>query len=129
MAAAGYFNQDTGGTAVGAWTAAGNVEGYVGLELTQGSTTNYGWAHFIYDSAGTPPNNVDTGTLTLVDAAVESTPGLGILTGQTAEPAKPAVERSYQSPIENHGDGIPKDFPGPRYDRRSKYRNFHRGTL
>ena len=70
---------------VGSWTAAGNVEGYVGLTLTDGAGTHYGWAHLIYNAAAVPANNKDTGTLTLVDAAMETTPNTAILAGQTAE--------------------------------------------
>ena len=58
--AAGYFNQWTVNSAavtVGGWTAAGNNEGYVGLELVEGDGTHYGWAHFIYNDTGVPPNN------------------------------------------------------------------------
>ena len=89
----GYFNKNNASTpaVVGGWTANGNIEGYVGLELMDGTGTHYGWAHFIYNVAGVPPNNNDTGTLTLVDAALETAPDVGILTGQTAETGTPAV--------------------------------------
>jgi hypothetical protein len=83
----GYFNKDNNNNLQGSWTAAGNIDGYVGLELTGGGSKYYGWAHFIYNSAGVPVNDADTGTLTLVDAAVETNPNTGILTGQTAEAA------------------------------------------
>ena len=62
-----------------------------GWRLQEGDGAHYGWAHFIYNSAGTQANNVDTGTLTLVDAAMETAPGVGILAGQTAESGKPVV--------------------------------------
>lgn len=81
----GYFNKNDGATVVGSWTAAGNIDGYVGLELQDGAGTHYGWAHFIYNATAVPANNKDTGTLTLLDAAMETSPGVGILTGQTAE--------------------------------------------
>jgi hypothetical protein len=74
---AGYFNKETVGNSivtVGSWTAAGNIDGYVGLVLTDGAGTHYGWAHFIYNSSGVPANDKDSGTLTLVDAAMESEP-------------------------------------------------------
>jgi len=87
----GYFNQDSNGNVQGNWTAAGSIEGYVGLELMDGVGTHYGWAHFIYNAAGVPPNNKDTGTLTLVDTAMETAPDVGILTGQTAETGLPVV--------------------------------------
>jgi hypothetical protein len=85
----GYFNKKSDGTVVGGWTAAGNNEAYVGLELTDGAETHYGWAHFIFNATGVPANNKDTGTLTLLDAAMETTPGVGILAGQTAETGAP----------------------------------------
>ncbi len=87
----GYFNKNDGATVEGSWTGAGNVEGYVGLELIDGAGTHYGWAHFIYNVAGVPANDEDTGTLTLVDAAMETAPGVGILAGQTAETGTPVV--------------------------------------
>ena len=91
LQAIGYFNQDNGGNVLGSWNSAGNVEGYVGLELQDGSGTHFGWAHFIYNTTNTPPNSVDTGTLTLVDAAMETASDVGIQTGQTAAPGTPAV--------------------------------------
>ncbi len=90
----GYFNKNNASTPaiVGSWTAAGNVEGYVGLKLTDGAGDHYGWAHFIYNATAVPANNNDTGTLTLVDAAMETTPNTAILAGQTAETGnKPVV--------------------------------------
>jgi hypothetical protein len=91
---AGYFNQWTINNAavtLGGWTNAGNNEGYVGLELVAGTVTNFGWAHFIYNKTGVPPNDKDNGTLTLLDAALETSAGVGILAGQTAETGAPAV--------------------------------------
>src|SRR6185312_10194948 len=38
----GYFNKNQDGTVVGGWTASGDVEGYVGLELMDGTGTHYG---------------------------------------------------------------------------------------
>src|ERR1700722_11726251 len=83
----GYFNKNDASTpaVVGSWTGAGKVEGYVGLTLTDGAGPHYGWAHLIYNAAAVPANNKDTGTLTLVDAAMETTPNTAILAGQTAE--------------------------------------------
>jgi hypothetical protein len=90
--AAGYFNKNVGsGNVVGGWTAAGNNEGYVGLELVEGDGTHYGWAHFIYNASGVPPNNNDNGVLRLIDAAMETTPSTGIQAGQTAETGVPVV--------------------------------------
>jgi len=88
---AGYFNENGSGTGVGGWTGGGYIDGYVGLELTSATATNYGWAHFIYNAAGVPANDVDKGMLTLVDTAIETAPGVGIRTGQTAETGAPVV--------------------------------------
>lgn len=90
----GWFNSQLisgNDVVVGSWTNAGDVEGYVGLELVEGDGTHYGWAHFIYNANGVPPNNNDNGTLRLVDAAIETAPDVGIQTGQTAETGTPAV--------------------------------------
>lgn len=90
--ATGYFNKSSGsGAVVGSWTAAGDNEGYVGLELKDGTGTHYGWAHFIYNATNVPPNCNATGTLRLIDAAFETTAGVGILAGQTAETSAPVV--------------------------------------
>jgi hypothetical protein len=88
----GYFNKRlSDGAVVGSWTAAGDNEGYVGLELTDGAGTHYGWAHFIYNATNKVPNIDATGTVRLIDAAMETAPGVGILAGQTAETSAPVV--------------------------------------
>jgi hypothetical protein len=102
---AGYFNQNGNGTVVGSWAAAGSIDGYVGLKLTTATTTNYGWAHFIYNAAAVPANDVDHGTLTLVDTAIETVPGTGILTGQTAEAASAPVVQVLPSSQTNYLGG------------------------
>ena len=81
----GYFYQDSNGNHVGGWNIEGTTfEGYVGLVLQDSNSDNYyGWAHFIYNSA--TPYEGSSGTLTLVDYAMETTPNTGILAGQTAE--------------------------------------------
>jgi hypothetical protein len=85
----GWFNQeDDDGNAhyVGAWLTSADTEGYVGMELWDGSgNTNFGWVHIIYDSAITP------NTLTLVDYAYETTPFLGIIAGATNEVGIPDI--------------------------------------
>lgn len=93
----GFFNRNAGGTTVGSWTAAGNVEGYVGLRQVTSGGTNYGWAHFIYNSTNTPPNDIDTGTLTLLDAAMETSVNTSIQTGQTAESGALAMQTGPSS--------------------------------
>jgi hypothetical protein len=124
---AGYFNKKTVGSTgptVGGWSAPGNNEGYVGLELTDGGGTYYGWAHFVYNATGVPPNNKDTGTLTLVDAAMETDPGVGILAGQTAETGAPEIVVP-PSPQTGYLAGtaqmtvIAKGFPAPQFQWRA----------
>ncbi|EEF61350.1 immunoglobulin domain-containing protein [Pedosphaera parvula] len=120
----GYFNKNSGGTVVGGWTASGDIEGYVGLELTDGTGTHYGWAHFIFNANGVPDNNKDTGTLRLVDAAMETTPDVGILAGQTAETGAPVVTVSPASQTGYLGGNaqltvIAQGFPAPTFQWRA----------
>ena len=120
----GYFNKDNNGNVVGGWTASGDIEGYVGLELFDGTGTHYGWAHFIYNANGVPPNNKDTGTLRLVDAAMETTPDLGILAGQTAEAGAPTVAVPPSSQTGYLGGTaqltmIAQGFPAPSFQWRA----------
>jgi hypothetical protein len=90
--ATGYFNKElTTGNVVGGWTAPGDNEGYVGLEMVEGDGTHYGWAHFIYNATNKVPNVNSTGSLRLIDAAIETTPYVGIPAGQTADAGLPAV--------------------------------------
>jgi len=123
----GYLNNEKisgNDVTVGSWTNAGNVEGYVGLELVDGAVTNYGWAHFIYNATNVPPNDKDTGTLTLVDAAMETAAGVGILAGQTAETGAPAVA-VLPSPQTGYLGGtaqltvIATGFPAPGFQWRA----------
>ena len=82
------------GPTVGGWSAPGNNEGYVGLELTDGGGTYYGWAHFIYNATNVPPNANATGTLRLIDAAIEQTHDVGIPAGKTADTGAPVIEEA-----------------------------------
>lgn len=122
---AGYFNKDiAGGNIVGGWTAAGDNEGYVGLQLNDGTGTHYGWAHFVYNAAGVPPDNHDTGTLKLIDAAMETSAGVGILAGQTAETGGPAVVVPPSSQTGYRGGTaqltvIAKGLPAPGFQWRA----------
>ena len=89
----GYFYQDPNANVIGGWLSSGtNVDGYVGLELTDGQgNTHYGWAQFIYNS---------NGLLMLVDCAMETQPSTAILAGQTAEAGAPpsiVIEPSSQT--------------------------------
>lgn len=85
----GYFLQDTGANYVGGWTnTTGSVEAFVGLELDDSQGTHYGWARFIYNQ--NVVTNGIKGTLTIVDCAMETQPGVAIITGETAEPGLPS---------------------------------------
>lgn len=82
----GYFYQNGDGSGVvGDWSGTAITEGYVGIELNPGDGTHYGWLHFI-DNPTTDPKS-----LTLVDWAYESTPGLGIETALIPEPSTSAM--------------------------------------
>lgn len=86
----GYFYKNTSGTQEGSWSAAGDNDGYVGLELADSANNTYfGWAHFIYNQ--TNVLNGFSGTITLVDTGFETQPGVGILAGQTAEAGSAAA--------------------------------------
>jgi hypothetical protein len=119
--ATGYFNEAlSSGTVVGGWTAAGDNEGYVGLEMAEGDGTHYGWAHFIYNATNAPPNINATGSIRLIDAAMESAPNVGILAGQTADTGTPVVAMA-PSPQTGYLGGsaqltvIAQGFPAPTF--------------
>jgi hypothetical protein len=120
----GYFNKNTDGTVVGAWTAAGDIESYVGLQLTDGSGTHFGWAHFIYNATNTVPNSNATGTLRLIDAAMETTPDVAIPAGQMADTGTPVVAVS-PSPTTGYLGGsaqlsvLAQGFPAPTFQWRA----------
>ena len=75
-----YENGD-GNAVVGDWSNTATTDAYVGVELALSGGTSFGWLHFIDDPASTPQ------TLTLVDWAYQSTPGVGIATGVIPEPS------------------------------------------
>ena len=91
---AAYFYKDGNTHTVGDWLYPAKTEGYVGLEVfdTVLSTTNYGWAHFIYDS--TVSANV---TLTLVDYAYEDGNLVSIMAGATNTVGAPTIYSGPQS--------------------------------
>ena len=75
------YQEGGGAGIVGDWSGTAITEGYVGIELYPGDGTHYGWLHFI-DNPTTGPKS-----LTLVDWAYESTPGIGIGTAVVPEPS------------------------------------------
>lgn len=87
-----YFDQDGNGKYVGDWVTGAKTEGYIGLELfdTTLSTTNYGWAHFIFDDTTNPQ------TLTLVDYAYDDGNLVGIVAGSTNTVGAPTI---YSEPL------------------------------
>lgn len=88
----GYFYKDGSGNVQGAWDSEGtNVQGYVGLALTDGSdNTYYGWAQFVYNSATVFDGTA--GEITLIDYAFDQNPGETILAGENAPPGSaPAI--------------------------------------
>jgi hypothetical protein len=95
----GYFNDrpiatdgTTGGNDhwnyLGDWGQGGTSSGYVGLVMVNGGVTNYGWAHFSWSDPSTSYSS--SSTLTLIDAAYQSTANAGILTGD-GTPGAPVI--------------------------------------
>ncbi len=81
----GYFFHDDGDNLAGDWSGTEINRGFVGVELTLGGQTHYGWLQFIDNPTANPVN------LTLVDWAYESTPGLGIEATLIPEPSTLAL--------------------------------------
>src|ERR1035437_2510726 len=88
-----YFDQNGDGKYVGDWLTGAKTEGYIGLELfdTTLSTTNFGWAHIIFDDTANPQ------TLTLVDYAWEDSNLTGIIAGATNTVGAPIIYSEPQS--------------------------------
>lgn len=88
-----YFDQNGDGKYVGDWLTGAKTEGYIGLELFDSSlsTTNYGWAHLIFDDTANPQ------TLTLVDFAYEDVSLKGIIAGSTNDVGAPTIYSEPQS--------------------------------
>ena len=88
-----YFDQNGDGKYIGDWLTGAKTEGYIGLELfdTTLSTTNYGWAHIIFDDASNPQ------TLTVVDFAYEDGNLVGIIAGATNTVGIPTIYSQPQS--------------------------------
>jgi hypothetical protein len=91
---AAYFYEDGNLHTVGGWPNPGYTDGYVGLEVfdTGVGTTNFGWAHFIYNST-----NAANVTLTLVDYAYEDANLVGIVAGATGTSGAPTIYTEPQS--------------------------------
>ncbi len=79
------YDNDQGNTVIGGWSNTAVTEGFVGIELALAGGTSYGWLHFIDDPVSSTPS------LTLVDWAYESTPGVGIETTIVPEPSIAAL--------------------------------------
>ncbi len=77
----GYMYTSDGSTVIGDWSNTATTEAYVGVELALTGGTSFGWLHFIDNPVSTPQS------LTLVDFAYQSTPGVGIAAGAVPEPS------------------------------------------
>jgi MYXO-CTERM domain-containing protein len=75
-----YYN-DGGDAIIGDWSNTATTDAYVGIELALSGGTSFGWLHFIDNPVSDPVS------LTLVDWAYQSTPGVGIATGVVPEPS------------------------------------------
>lgn len=113
-----YLYHDGGNNTVGEWPNNATTEGYVGLVLISDTSTNYGFAHLIYDGTASPK------TLKLVGYGYETDPGKAILAGAQVTPAEPKV---YKLPAPRTvGAGDPAQFvvqaladPAPTYQWRA----------
>ena len=83
LAGRGYMYEDGNGDVAGDWSNTATTDAYVGIELSLTSGTSYGWLHF--------NDNPTAQSLTLVDWAYESSPGVGIETGAVPEPSSLAL--------------------------------------
>lgn len=85
----GYMSENSSDgtvyTVLGDWPTTAVTDAYVGIELTLAGGTSYGWLHFIDDPIATTPS------LTLVDWAYESAPGVGIQATAVPEPSTCAL--------------------------------------
>ncbi len=117
----GFLNQatDANSTVVGDWSGSARTEGYVGTVFTDGTTfTNYGWVHLIYNGLVNPR------TLTVVDYALETTSGKGIVAGATADVNVPVIYSQPQSTTNSGGSTAQFNVlaladPAPTYQWRA----------
>jgi hypothetical protein len=88
----GYLYQNGEKDLVGQWPPSADTLGYVGLAMVDNSVTpaitNYGWLHLELNYLPTPP------VITVIDYAYQTTPNVGILTGDTGL----TVPRIFESP-------------------------------
>jgi hypothetical protein len=81
-----YMSEDANqNPSIGAWATNAVTDAYVGIELSLSGGTRFGWLHFIDNPTSSPQS------LTLVNWAYQSTPGVGIATGVIPEPSVGAL--------------------------------------
>lgn len=110
----GYLYQNYDANVVGDWPNSVNSEGYVGLALVNGSSTNFGWIHLMYNAAG------NTKTVTLVDYAYESDVNKGIIAGAVVTPGAPLIYKNPLSQTNGCGSSVQMSVvaladPAPTY--------------
>jgi hypothetical protein len=81
----GYLHQNDSSSVVGDWGDTQVTDGFVGIKLTLGGETHYGWLRLINNPTANPAN------LTLAGWAYESTPNLGIEATIVPEPSALAL--------------------------------------
>jgi hypothetical protein len=82
----GYmYNNDQGNAIIGDWSGTQMTDAYVGILFGATGDEKYGWLRFMYDPVGNPAS------LTLMEWAYDSTPGVGIQTPVIPEPATGAL--------------------------------------
>jgi PEP-CTERM motif len=79
-----FYNDSNNNGPIGDWSGSAVTDGYVGIELTVGANTDYGWLHFIDNPTLANP------TLTLVDWAYDNA-GAGIAAGAMGVPEPSSV--------------------------------------
>jgi len=88
----------TGNAGAGDWPNLEVTEGYVGVKLVNGGNATYGWLHLIYNGL--------RDDVTLVDYALETTPGKAIAAGSTVVPAGPHIYKQPQAQTNYLGANI-----------------------
>ena len=116
----GYLYQDYNQNVVGDWPANADTDAYVGVELINGTSTNFGWVRLEYNA--TNPNSK---TLIVKGYAYEDQPGVGIVAGATQTLGKPVINSSPQSATLAGGDTFSLSVsaladPAPTYQWKSR---------